>query len=101
VLALLEDAHWIDPTSVDAFSRIVERLQGLRVLMVATFRPEFQAPWLGRAHVTALSLNRFGRRHASTMIDRMTGGKALPARRRTGRLSNRFCCRLWLGDEVG
>jgi class 3 adenylate cyclase len=79
VLALLEDAHWIDPTSLDVFSRLVERLQGLRALLVVTFRPEFAAPWLGRTHVTTLGLNRFGRRQAMAMIDRVTGGKALPA----------------------
>ncbi|MFZ0207676.1 MAG: adenylate cyclase, partial [Roseiarcus sp.] len=76
---LLEDAHWIDPTSLDMFGRLVDRLRGLRALLVVTFRSEFVAPWLSRAHVTALSLNRFGRRQAVTMIDRITGGKALPS----------------------
>ena len=61
------------------FSHLVERLQGLRALLVVTYRPEFVAPWVGRAHVTSLSLNRFGRRQAVTMIDRVTGGKTLPA----------------------
>jgi class 3 adenylate cyclase/predicted ATPase len=79
VLMLFEDAHWIDPTSLDLLGRIVERVRSLRVLMVMTFRPEFAAPWVGRAHVTALSLNRFGRSQAVTMIDRITAGKALPA----------------------
>ena len=79
VLALLEDAHWIDPTSLDVFGRLVDRLPGLRALLVVTFRPEFVAPWVGRAHVASLSLNRFGRRQAVAMIDRVTGGKALPA----------------------
>ena len=55
VLALLEDAHWIDPTSLDVFSRLVDRLPGLRALLVVTFRPEFAAPWVGRAHVASLS----------------------------------------------
>jgi hypothetical protein len=79
VLALLEDVHWIDPTSLDVFSRLVDGLQGLRALLVVTFRPEFVPPWLGRGHVTAHGLNRFGRRQAVAMIDRLTGGKALPA----------------------
>src|SRR5271167_4711466 len=60
VLALLEDAHWIDPTSLDVFSRLIDRLPGLRALLVVTFRPEFVAPWVGRAHVASLQLNRFG-----------------------------------------
>ena len=79
VLALLEDAHWIDPTSLDVFSRLVDRLSNLRALLVITFRPEFVTPWAGRAHVTALLLNRFGRRQARAMVDSVAGGRALPA----------------------
>ena len=79
VLALLEDAHWIDPSSLDVFSRLIDRLPDLRALLVVTFRPDFAAPWVGRADVTSLQLNRFGRRQAIAMVDRVTGGKALPA----------------------
>lgn len=79
LLAFFEDAHWVDPTSFDLLNRMVERVQNLRVLIVVTFRPEFTAPWAGRPHVTALSLNRFGRNHAVAMIDRIASGKALPA----------------------
>ncbi len=61
------------------FSRLVDRLPGLRALLVITSRPEFTAPWVGRAHVASLQLNRLGRRQALAMIDRITGGKALPA----------------------
>ena len=52
---------------------------GLRALLVVTFRPEFAAPWVGRAHVASLTLSRFGRRQAMAMVDRVAGGKALPA----------------------
>ena len=79
LLALIEDAHWIDPTSLDLLSRTMERLRNLRALTVVTFRPEFTAPWVGRANVTALSLSRFRRSHAVAMIDRITSGKPLPA----------------------
>ena len=78
VLALLEDAHWIDPTSLDVFSRLIDRLPGLRALLVVTFRPEFAAPWVGRAHVASLQFNRFGRRQAQAMVAGVAGGKALP-----------------------
>jgi class 3 adenylate cyclase len=79
VLALLEDAHWSDPSSLDVFSRLVERLQDLPVLIVVTCRPEFAPSWIGRALVTTLSLNRFGRRQTVSMVNQITGGKALPA----------------------
>ena len=78
MLALLEDAHWIDPTSLEVFNRVIERLPDLRVLLVVTFRPDFAAPWAGRANVVTLPLNRLGRRQARAMIDRVTGGRALP-----------------------
>jgi len=78
VLALLEDAHWIDPSSLDVFSRLIDRTPHLRAFLVITFRPEFVAPWLNHAHVDSLALSRFGRRHALAMIDRVAGGKPLP-----------------------
>ncbi|MGY3233152.1 class 3 adenylate cyclase/tetratricopeptide (TPR) repeat protein [Bradyrhizobium sp. USDA 4448] len=79
MLVLLEDAHWIDPSSLEVFNRLVDRMPGLRALLIITFRPEFVAPWLGQAHVHSLALSRLGRRHALALIDRLTGGKALPA----------------------
>jgi class 3 adenylate cyclase len=78
VLAVLEDSHWIDPTSLDVFGRLIDRIPEMRALLVATFRPEFAAPWLGRPQVTSLSLSRFGRRQLLTMVDGITGGKAMP-----------------------
>jgi class 3 adenylate cyclase/predicted ATPase len=78
VLAILEDAHWIDPTSLDLFGRVIEKAHGLRALLAVTFRPEFEAPWVGQAHVSTLTINRFGRRHALAMIKSVTGSKPLP-----------------------
>ena len=48
VLMIFEDAHWIDPTSLELFGRIVDRIPSLRVLLIVTFRPEFEPPWIGR-----------------------------------------------------
>ena len=79
VLMIFEDAHWTDPTSLEAFGRTVDRIAGLRVLLIVTFRPEFEAPWIGRPHVTALTLNRLAQREIDAMIDRVAGNKLLPA----------------------
>ena len=79
VLAILEDAHWIDPTSLEVFTRLIELAPRLRTLIVVSFRPDFAPPWTGRAHLELLSLGRLGRRHAVELIDRVAGGKALPA----------------------
>ena len=60
VLALYEDVHWIDPTTLELLGRVVDRVQRLRVLVVITFRSEFAPPWTGHGHVTTLSLSRLG-----------------------------------------
>ena len=78
VLMIFEDAHWIDPTSLEAFGRTVDRLRTLRVLLIVTYRPEFEPPWVGRPYVTALSLNRLGEREIAVLIDRVVGNSALP-----------------------
>jgi predicted ATPase/DNA-binding winged helix-turn-helix (wHTH) protein len=79
MLIIFEDAQWADPTSLELFSRILDRLPTLRVLLVITYRPEFQPSWLGRPHVTALTINRLAARQAGAMIDHILRGKPLPA----------------------
>ena len=79
VLMIFEDAHWTDPTSLEAFGRTVDRIKTLPVLLIVTFRPEFNAPWAGRSHVTSLALNRLGERDAAAIIARLVGNKELPA----------------------
>ncbi|MGY3138288.1 class 3 adenylate cyclase/tetratricopeptide (TPR) repeat protein [Bradyrhizobium sp. USDA 4501] len=78
VLMVFEDVHWIDPTSLDLLDRIVDRVANLRVLLIITFRPEFAPAWIGRSHVTLISLSRLPHRQRAEMIMRVTGGKALP-----------------------
>jgi tetratricopeptide (TPR) repeat protein len=78
VLLIFEDAHWSDPTSLEAFSRIVDRIATLRALLIVTFRPEFDPPWIARPHVTTLIINRLPPREVGAMIDRLVGNKLLP-----------------------
>src|SRR5262249_61009756 len=77
-LMVFEDVHWIDPTSLELLDRIVDRVATLRVLLIIPFRPEFAPAWIGRSHVTLMSLSRLPRRERAEMIMRVTGGKALP-----------------------
>ena len=79
VLMIFEDAHWIDPTSLEALGRAVDRIRTLGVLLIVTYRPEFEPPWIGRPHVTALTLNRLAEREISAMIDGVVGNKLLRA----------------------
>ena len=79
VLELYEDVHWIDPSTLELLDLLVEQLRALPVLVVLTYRPEFTPTWTGQSHVTALPLNRLGRRQGAAMVERVTGGKTLPA----------------------
>jgi predicted ATPase len=78
VLILFEDTHWIDPTTLELIGRTVDRVRDCRVLLIATFRPEFEPPWTGRPHVTMLTLNRLVQRDVDAMIDRIVGNKFIP-----------------------
>jgi class 3 adenylate cyclase/predicted ATPase len=79
VLLILEDAHWIDPTTLELFTRTIDRLHSWSALLIVTFRPEFEAPWRHHPHVITLALNRLGQSDVAAMIDKLTDGKTLPA----------------------
>jgi DNA-binding SARP family transcriptional activator/class 3 adenylate cyclase len=78
VLIVIEDIHWIDPTSLDLLDRLVAAVATMPVLLVVTFRPEFQPTWVGQPHVTMLPLSRLGRRDSAGIIGSITKDKALP-----------------------
>ena len=71
VLMVLEDAHWIDPTSRELLDLTVDRVRRLPVLLAITFRPEFQPPWAGRPHVTSFALNRLGERDGAVLAQEL------------------------------
>ena len=75
---IFEDVHWLDPTSLEVLGRTVDRIRTLGALLIVTYRPEFEPPWIGRPHVTALTINRLGDREIAAMIDLVTGNKPLP-----------------------
>ncbi len=78
VVTVFEDAHWIDPTSRELLDLTVERVRSLPVLLIVTFRPEFQSPWTGQPQVSMLALNRLDRRDRTDLVVQIAGGKALP-----------------------
>ena len=78
VLILLEDAHWIDPTTTELFQLIIERIQRLPVLVIVAHRPGFVPPWSGFPHITSLSLSHLSHRQASALVDNVTRGHSLP-----------------------
>jgi class 3 adenylate cyclase/tetratricopeptide (TPR) repeat protein len=78
VMMIFEDAHWADPTSLEAFGQAVDRSKNLRVLLVVTHRPEFAPPWIGQPQVTAVTLNRLAQRDIDEVIDHVAGNKSIP-----------------------
>jgi class 3 adenylate cyclase/pimeloyl-ACP methyl ester carboxylesterase len=78
MLMVLEDAHWLDPTSEELFERVVDRIRVLPILLVATLRPDVPTPWTNFPHVTFLSLNRLGRPASRTLIQMAAGERSLP-----------------------
>jgi class 3 adenylate cyclase/predicted ATPase len=78
VLAIYEDVHWIDATSLELLARTVERVASLPVLLLITARSEFRPPWPEGAHVTTLALNRLGRADTTALIDCVTHRRTLP-----------------------
>jgi class 3 adenylate cyclase/predicted ATPase len=79
VLVVFEDVHWADPTSLELLGRLVSNIASHRVLLLISFRPEFEAPWIEQAHVTALALNRLAPGDVEVMIDHLIGNNPLPA----------------------
>jgi predicted ATPase len=74
---ICEDAHWIDATSQELIDLLIERVRGLPVLLVVTFRPEFKPPWTGQPRVTMLALARLDRRDRIALAAQVAG-RALP-----------------------
>jgi class 3 adenylate cyclase/predicted ATPase len=76
VLMIFEDLHWADPSSRELLDLIVEQIERVRVLLIATFRPEFQAPWADRPHVTTVALRRLGRDESDRLVRGLVGDAA-------------------------
>jgi class 3 adenylate cyclase len=76
---LYEDAHWADPTSLEALDLLIDRVRSFPLLIVLTHRPEFHSRWGAHGHVTGLNLSKLMRGQSSTMISKLAGSKALPA----------------------
>ena len=77
VLVVLEDAHWIDPTTQELITRVIDSIASMCVLVLITARPEFLSPWTGRDHVTSLALNRLSRAQCAELIAGVATDQAL------------------------
>jgi predicted ATPase/class 3 adenylate cyclase len=78
VLFVMEDLHWVDPSTLELLSLLVDQGPTARILALFTFRPDFSPPWTGRAHLTQLTVNRLPQRQAEEVIRQVAHGKVLP-----------------------
>jgi class 3 adenylate cyclase/predicted ATPase len=79
LLEVWEDLHWADPSTMELLGLLVEQVPTVPLLIVLTFRPEFQPPWPSRSHVTPITLGRLERPQIEAMVTGLAGGKTLPA----------------------
>src|SRR5271166_3206838 len=77
VLILFEDAQWADPSSLELLDTLIDRLEQMPILLAISFRPEFTAPWVGRAGTSLIALSRLNRRHSETLAARVTAERVL------------------------
>jgi class 3 adenylate cyclase len=78
LIVVLEDAHWIDSSTLELLNRLIPLITTVRVLLLIKFRPEFMPQWLGEPHVTMLRLDRMGREQCRAIISEVIGNDALP-----------------------
>ena len=78
VIEVFEDVHWIDPTSLEALQRTIDRIEKLPVLLIVTCRPEYVPPWIGQPNFTMVNLNRLDRRDGIALIEQVVGVGKLP-----------------------
>ena len=78
VLFVMEDLHWVDPSTLELLSLLVDQGPIARILTLLTFRPDFSPPWTGRAHLTQVTVNRLSRTQAAEVIRQVAQGKTLP-----------------------
>jgi class 3 adenylate cyclase/predicted ATPase len=79
MLFVMEDLHWVDPSTLEFLTLLVDQGPTARILVLLTYRPDFSPPWTGRSHLTQVTLPRLPRRQAAELTTRVAHGKALPA----------------------
>ena len=78
VLFIVEDLHWLDPSTLELLEKHVSEFERGRVLSVLTFRPEFETPWSSKPHQTQIALNRLTKRQIGEMMRKRTKRKDIP-----------------------
>jgi class 3 adenylate cyclase/predicted ATPase len=78
VLLIVEDLHWVDPTTIEFLTLLTEQIHDARILALFTCRPEFDSPWTDAPNVTEVNVTRLMPTEAAELINRVAGDKTLP-----------------------
>jgi class 3 adenylate cyclase/predicted ATPase len=78
VLHIVEDLHWVDPSTLEYLGSLIEQVPTARILTLFTFRPDFNPPWPIRSHLSQITLSRLAEKQVEVMVDKVAGGKAVP-----------------------
>ncbi len=78
VLFIVEDLHWIDPSTLELLHLIIDQGAAARLFTLLAFRPDFRPPWTNRSYLTSITLNRLSRNQVERMVEQLTDGKTLP-----------------------
>jgi class 3 adenylate cyclase/tetratricopeptide (TPR) repeat protein len=78
VLMIVEDLHWIDPSTLEILNLLVERIPRMRLLLIATYRPEFDPPWSDRPHISHVRLRRMTRKESAALVAQVAGDRPVP-----------------------
>ncbi|MSP12703.1 MAG: adenylate cyclase, partial [Chloroflexi bacterium] len=79
LLLVMEDLHWIDPSTLELLTLLIDQAPTAPLLALFTCRPDFTPPWDGRAQLAQVSLSRLSRRQVGELVVQMVHGKSLPA----------------------
>jgi len=79
LLVLVEDLHWMDASTLDLLTVLVDQVATIPICVLLTARPDFNPPWAARSHTTQITLTRLPRRQTEQMILSVAGNKPLPA----------------------
>jgi class 3 adenylate cyclase/predicted ATPase len=78
VMLIVEDLHWIDPTTLEYLNMLVDEVHTAPILAVFTCRPDFQSPWADHLNVTMMEINRLPSGAAAELTQLVAQGKSLP-----------------------
>ncbi len=78
LIVIVEDLHWCDPSTVEMTGMEIAQVPAAPILLVATFRPEFEPPWPSSSRLMHLPLRPLTQKQMEEMATSLIGGKQLP-----------------------